>query len=411
MRRSGDEVSASCAGETSREVLAFLSDPRHYPGHPRRLGVVETHFAWVFLAGAHAYKLKKPTRQSWMDYRTLASRERGCRSELRLNRRLAPRVYLRVIALRRARDGRLALGRGGATVDWLVKMRRLARHRMLDHAVASGSVRGVDLDRVAAHLVRFFRRAARRPLTDRAYLARERAQIMANARELAARDLGLAPESVQAVCAAQLAFLAGERGALARRGARVRDGHGDLRPEHVFLGTAEEETCIIDCLEFNADLRRLDPAEEMAFLALECRRLGADHVASGLIERYRRALADPVSDAIVEFYMSRRALTRAQIAAWHLRDPDFATERREWLKRTYSYLDDALRHIRAALRASRRSTLSRPAARRGRSASAGAPARRSGVDARDPLAPPRRRASARSAGVRHAAAREMPVRP
>ena len=396
---------------TSREVLAFLSDPRNYPGHPRRLGIVETHFAWVFLTGTHAYKLKKPTRQRWMDYRTLANRERGCRNELRLNRRLARRVYLGVVALKRTRGGGLAIGRGSATVEWLVKMRRLPAHRMLDNALAAGAVRKADLDRVVRRLTRFFRRAFARPLADRAYLARERAQVLLNARELAARDLGLDLSRVQAVRDAQLAFLTVGRGALAGRGARLIEGHGDLRPEHVFLGSAAEEACVIDCLEFDPELRRLDPAEEMAFLALECRRLGAADVARGLIERYRRAMADPVGEDIVDFYMSRRAMTRAQIAAWHLRDPDFAGERREWTQRAYSYLDDALRDIRAALGAARRRALNRPAARRERRPVASVRARRSGVGARGPSAPPPRRSSARTAAGAHATARESPDRP
>jgi aminoglycoside phosphotransferase family enzyme len=142
----------------------------------------------------------------------------------------------------------------------------------------------------------------------------------------------------------QLAFLARGASLLASRGARLRDGHGDLRPEHVCL-TAPP--CVIDCLEFDRDLRRLDPAEEIAFLGLECARLGATWVSDRLVRGYRVAMHDPVPDAVVHFYMSQAAATRAKIAAWHVRDPHY--DRRRWTARADAYLADAGRHARLAL--------------------------------------------------------------
>lgn len=344
--------SASC-----REVLACLSR-RRLPGRPRSVQVIETHFAWVFLTAAKAYKLKKPMRQTSMDYRSLAARERGCRNEVRLNRRLAPRIYLRVVPIVNTGTGALALGRRGdllaarraAVRDWLIEMRRLPAEGMLDRAIARRRVSRSDLDRLLHKLARFFRRAQSRPMSDRAYRARLRGQIEENARELGAPDLGLSRARIEPVIRSQLALLGAGTELLAGRGARLIDGHGDLRPEHVYIGRATD-VCVIDCLEFDPNLRRLDPAEEVAFLALECERLGARAIAWELIERYRARTSDPATDALVHFYMSRRAATRAKIAAWHLRDEQFAGERTEWKARAYSYLDDAREHIRAAMRA------------------------------------------------------------
>lgn len=78
------------AAASLKDKVAFLSDPRHCPGLPDEVVTIETHFAWVFLAGERAYKLKKPVQQVSTDYRTLARRESACRAELKLNRRLAP---------------------------------------------------------------------------------------------------------------------------------------------------------------------------------------------------------------------------------------------------------------------------------------------------------------------------------
>lgn len=332
-----------------REKVRFLADPRHYPHRPRAVDVIETHFAWVFLAGRRAYKLKKPLRQASLDYRKLARRERGCREELRLNRRLAAEVYRRVVPLARDPDGVLMLRRGGRITDWLIEMRRLPAGRMLDAALREGSLRAGDLGRLTAGLAQFFlRRAGHRAMSDRAYRARLRAQILRNERELCAPDLGVGYRRVIEVTGAQLDFLARGAGMFVGRGARLLDGHGDLRPEHVFLGTASRQACVIDCLEFDARLRRLDPAEEIAFLALECLKLDAPGVADELIARYRRATGDPVPQALIHFYMSRRASIRAQIAAWHLRDEAFAGESRKWRGDAQAYLEDALHHVRWA---------------------------------------------------------------
>lgn len=326
------------------EKVGFLRDPRHYSDRPERVEVIETHFAWVFLTRRYAYKMKKPMRQARMDYRALASRRRGCRNEIRLNRRLAPTVYLGVVPLSRTRDGALRIGRGVKVVEWLIKMRRLPAERMLDRVIAEGGP-PPQLEALAAVLAAFFRDAQPRPMTGRAYRERLRARTLQNVRELHAPDLGLNRRRIDAVRGVQLEFLSRAE-VLAARGRTLVEWHGDLRPEHICLG---EPPCVIDALEFDRELRRLDPAEEMAFLALECIRLGAAALAEALLQRYCKALPDDVPDALILFYMSQRAATRALIAAWHVRDPQFPRHR-PWIARANSYLADALRYGRRAVR-------------------------------------------------------------
>ncbi len=384
------------ADRALQRKVAFLSDPRHFAGRPRTVEVIETHFAWVFLAGARAFKLKKPLRRASMDYRTLAARESACRAELRLNRRLAPGVYRRVVALRRTRAGNFSRRAGVRTVDWLVEMRRLPAARSLDRLLAQRAVRGRDLERLLRRLAAFFKRAEQRPLSDPAYRARLRRQIVHNAHELGAADLALNSRQVAQLARSQLRFLAEHAGVFTGRGARLVDGHGDLRPEHVFLGACASGACVIDCLEFDRDLRRLDPAEEIAFLALECARLSAPRLAARLLAGYRSLTGDPVPRALSEFYMSRRAAVRAQISAWHLRDEAFAAERRLWRARARSYLSDALRLSRRAAASARLA---------GQSAPGEAPVIPRAAPATARAAAPRARPRASGARPRRAAAR------
>ena len=105
--------------------------------------------SWVFLAGERVYKLKKPVRYSFLDFRSIQARENDCREEVRLNRRLAEEIYLGVAPLIRRDDGRLSIDREGRTVDWLVVMQRLPRDRMLDSAILARAVSHAEIVSVA----------------------------------------------------------------------------------------------------------------------------------------------------------------------------------------------------------------------------------------------------------------------
>ena len=160
---------------------------------------------------------------------------------------------------------------------------------------------------------------------------------------------------MRAVASEQSAFLSEAGQLLGQRGSRVVEGHGDLRAEHVWLGPPP---CVIDCLEFSRDLRLFDRAEELAFLALEIERLGHPTLAAELVRRFRIASGDAVCEAIFSFYLSHRATTRAKLAVWHRGDAQFP-DVRPWVARAHSYLRDALRHARRALRLLRSADVSR----------------------------------------------------
>lgn len=80
-------------------LIAGLLEPRRYPGELEQVSLVQTHISWVLLAGDFAYKIKKPLRLSFLDFSTLALRQRYCQEELRLNRRFSPDLYLDVVGI------------------------------------------------------------------------------------------------------------------------------------------------------------------------------------------------------------------------------------------------------------------------------------------------------------------------
>lgn len=317
--------------------VRFLRQPASYPEPTAGVSAVETHMSWVFLTDRFAYKLKKPVHFPFLDFSTLARRKHFCEEEIRLNRRLAPSVYLGTVAIRRAAGGALSLAGRGAAVDWLVKMHRLPAERMLDQAIRMGSVTSEDIDRFARRLAAFYRAAPPIAIAAADYRARFAAAVAANLAELQMFDAILPDHRVAQVHARQLDLLreAPELfdGRVADR--RIVEAHGDLRPEHVCLGP---EPQVIDCLEFNVDFRVLDPVDELSFFAVECEMLGAPAIGAAVLERYRRESADAPPPRLLAFYKCYRACLRAKIALWHLREPRPRTPE-HWPALARRYLD------------------------------------------------------------------------
>lgn len=319
------------------EKVAALRRPQCYGEPVGRVEALETHQSWVFLTARHAYKLKKPVRLAYLDFSTLEARERDCREEVRLNRRLAAETYLGVVALTRDPDGDLRVGGQGAVVDWLVKMRRLASDLMLDRVILAGRADARVIGKIADLLSAFYGGLAPVVLSPSRYVARFEREIDEHRRELARADYGLPRELVRAVTGAQGDFLR-ERGALLRRRVderRIVEGHGDLRPEHVYVGDPPE---VIDCLEFRKAFRIVDPADELAFLWMECAGLGAPDVGEGLWRAYADRSGDDAPAPLLGFYRSHRACLRAKLSLWHLKDRDLR-DPDKWRSRGASYLD------------------------------------------------------------------------
>ena len=311
------------------DKLAFLQRSTAYGAAASPPECIETHMSWVFLVGDQVYKLKKPVRFPFLDFTTLAAREFYCREEVRLNRRLAPGVYRGLMALQ-WHDGAFELlpetqahlhtrtSGSVETVDWLVCMRRLPGDRMLDQLIAQDRVAPEDIDALVAVLGAFYRSAPAVALSPDDYLARFQYEQAAN-REVLLRPQFQLPDAALAIDRLDLALAQGA-GLLRERacGQRVLDGHGDLRPEHVCL---LQPPVVIDCLEFNPQLRQADPFDELAYLGMECEVAGAPWIGQRLASGCAAALGDSPPAALMQLYTAYRALVRARLAMAHLLDP------------------------------------------------------------------------------------------
>ena len=330
--------------------VVFLSRPDAYPVPPAAVVVRETHMSWVFLAGDEVYKLKKPVRFPYLDFSTIERREQACRAELRLNRRLAPDIYLGVLPLTDSGRG-LAISGDGAPVDWLVCMKRLDERFMLERLISDWRVEVSRLDRLVDVLSHFYRVATPVFLSPAVHLADLDRSLAYNRRVLLDPRFTLPAGLVRRIDRAQRRFLERRGGLIAARlrHRRIIDGHGDLRPEHIWL---DDRVRIIDCLEFNPRLRVVDPFDEVAYLSMECERLGAPQVGEYLQRRMKHVLRDGPADELFAFYHCHRASLRARLAIAHLYETHPRTPEK-WPRRARDYLalaDKSARKLEAFLR-------------------------------------------------------------
>lgn len=304
--------------------------------------MIETHMSWVFLAGDRVFKLKKPVCTDYVGFRSVDTRCFYCHEELRLNRRLAPAVYLSVEALSCDADGKLCFGDSQERIDCLVKMRRLPETGMLAHALTRGAADAAVMQRVGARIADFHRHLPKLWPDPDTWRASLEAEIDRNERALLGHAQILPSDKIRALCHAQ-------RSVLQLRAAwfdtRIRDGHiveghGDLRAEHVCI---TDDITVIDCLEFSRELRTLDTADEIAFLALDCERLHAPALADVLLRTYFAQLQDTPPKALVHFYQSLRAGIRARIAIRHLDDIAYI-QPSPWIQRAMDWLALAQQH-------------------------------------------------------------------
>jgi aminoglycoside phosphotransferase family enzyme len=321
--------------------VRFLSSPAAHGPDEDGVEARETHMSWVFLTRRRVLKLKKPIRRPHIDFSTIDRRRHFCAEEVRLNRRLAARTYRGILPLCRRDDG-FSIGGGGPVADWLVEMERLPEAEMLDSRIRAGRLAEGEIARLADILASFYEGARVGPEAGAVYIARLDRELDIDAVLLLRPSFALGPEAERLVAAVRerLRSIAPEIGERARRGLIV-EGHGDLRPEHVWLGDPIQ---IIDCLEFDRSFRLLDPHDEIRFLGLECAILGADWIGPLMLARLEERLGAPPGPQVVATYAALQALTRARLALAHLLDTP-VRKPEKWRPLALRYLAEAERAL------------------------------------------------------------------
>lgn len=319
----GPEISMS----DQARLIQSLRNPELYGSRCKRVTLLETHISYVLLTGEHAYKIKKAVGLDFLDFTTLDGRRFFCDEELRLNRRLAPALYLAVVPITGSVDHPM-IGGTGPVLEYAIKMREFRQDALLTDVLAREGLNGEHLDRLARTVAGFHERAAvarsdsgfgtpgailqpalenfteMRPLlvraADRATLNRLRAWTE---REHAARAPLLADR---------------------KRAGFVRECHGDLHLGNIALMGGE--TVVFDCIEFNEQLRWIDVMSDVAFLVMDLEDRKRADLALRFLNTYLEVTGDYAGAGVLRFYLAYRAMVRAKVS--RLRAGQVTGERR-----------------------------------------------------------------------------------
>ena len=302
------------------EVTAFLARAESYSacGPVER---IDTHAAIIFLADERAYKLKRSVTYPYLDFSTAAKRQAALETELRLNRRTAPELYDKVVAVRRQADGTVGFG-AGEPVDWVLVMRRFPDDALLETVAERGELTPTLIRQLADTIAEFHggaevRRhggAEVRPGAEGTQRVRE--VIEGNRRSMASLPAGSLPEEAcDRLHRASLAALEELAPLLDRRAraGRVRHGHGDLHLANICLWRGEPT--LFDCLEFDADLATIDVLYDLAFLLMDLWQRGYRGEACLLFNRYCDMTGEAEGLASLPLFLSMRAAIRAHVSA------------------------------------------------------------------------------------------------
>lgn len=338
------------ATQSQEPVFALLADSATYGGQPHGLAVkrIDTHAASVFLAGERALKVKRAVRFPFLDYSTLEQRKAACETELAINRRTAPMIYRRVLAITREADGRLALDGRGEPVEWAVEMRRFDESLTLDHLAAAGKVDTALADALGRTV------AASHADAERADAARWLAALesyIGEHVEAFGEHPGLfPPEENRAFADAGRTAFVRIRPLLEERGRMgfIRRIHGDLHLGNIVL--LDNRPVLFDAIEFSEVIASGDVLYDLAFLVMDLVERNLAPAANIVFNRYLvESKRDENLDALaaLPFFLSMRAAIRAKVTAARLAHAR-PNERSEIERSARTYFDFARRFIAPA---------------------------------------------------------------
>jgi aminoglycoside phosphotransferase family enzyme/predicted kinase len=300
--------------ETGELLVTGLLSPDAYSWPVQHVELIETHMSWVFLTEDRVLKIKRPVRYGFVDHRSVDARRRSCEQEILINRRLTSGVYLGVVPIHRLGD-RIRVGGEGHPVEWGTMMRRLPADRMLDRLIETDSVPDGFGRELGSRLVSFHEEDAGNCSSTTGETAEALAAVItSNLDELEPFSGSLVSEAqLEAIRRSMLAFITAERDLLEARvnAGWIRDGHGDLRAEHICLET-NGALNIFDSIEFSDDLRCADIASDLAFLLMDLKRLDREDLSSDVLDRYKSSGID-LPPALVSYYETHRALVRVKV--------------------------------------------------------------------------------------------------
>jgi aminoglycoside phosphotransferase family enzyme/predicted kinase len=329
-------------------LIRSLQDPALYEHEVRHFEVIETHISWVLLTGPFAYKIKKPVDLGFVDFSTLEKRRFYCGEELRLNRRLAPRLYVDLVAITGTPTAPALNGTGNA-IEYAVKMIQFPQDAQLDRVLARGALESRHIDKLARVVAAFHASIAvaspTSPFGDPPNIHR---LVQANFQRVLTefheepdvrRLRALSAWSQQEYDRQQKVFWQRKRDGF------VRECHGDMHLRNMAL--LDNELLIFDCIEFSEEIRWIDIISEAAFVVMDLDDRGCAPLARRFVNAYLEATGDYDGVKLLHYYLVYRAMVRAMVGSIRAHQADLRPEKKNDVLAEYrGYVGLAERYTR-----------------------------------------------------------------
>lgn len=305
-------------------LVRRLLEPEAYPHPTAEIRLIETHISWVFLTGDYVYKVKKPCHLGFLDFSTPALRRACCHEEVRLSGRFAPDLYLGVVPITGSPEVPRIDG-SGEPFEWAVKLRQFDEAGRLDRVFEAGHLTADDCERLGAEIASVQTRlAVAEPGADWGTAAGFAATVAMNLDQIrSARPAAIA--RADALHAWMIREIDRREPVIADRIAagKIRECHGDLHLANIVL--RDGRMMAFDGIEFNAALRWIDVANDIAFLAMDLQSRARPDLAAHVVSGWMEAADDHAAAGVLPVYMVYRAIVRAAVAAIRARQAEEAS--------------------------------------------------------------------------------------
>jgi aminoglycoside phosphotransferase family enzyme/gluconate kinase len=322
------------------DISSMLS-PEVYDHPVESIELVETHISWVLLTGEFAYKIKKPVNFGFLDFSSLEKRRTCCEYELRLNRRLAPDIYLDVVSISGTYK-KPVISSHAEAFEYAVKMVQFPQSSQLDHMLAAGELKLEHIEAIAAMAANFHQIAqvadssmhygnkevVYHPVEENFQQIREHMDIDSYKDQLNVLRHWSEAEY------AKLEKVFEQR----KHHGFVRECHGDMHLRN--LVWFKNKPMAFDCIEFNADLRWIDVISEVAFLIMDLQDRQQRELSHRFLNSYLEITGDYSGLSVLSFYLCYRALVRAKVDALRVEQKNITQkERMDTISEFESYLE------------------------------------------------------------------------
>ncbi len=317
-----------------RRLIKGLLQPAAWPASVTEISPIETHISTVLLTGDYAYKIKKPVNLGFLDFSSLARRRHFCEEEIRLNRRLAPKIYLDVVPVTGTAE-QPCMGGTGRVIEYAVRMRQFDPDALLSNHPELLTVE--QIDQLARIVADFHDRIAvadpDQPFGTAPAIFAPMEENFAQIRKLAGRaDERQRLAQLERWSREQLESLQGLL--MQRRGdGSVRECHGDMHLGNIAV--VDDEILIFDGIEFAPGLRWIDLMSEIAFLIMDLQKRRRADLAQRFLNGYLVIRGDYEGLRLLRFYQLYRAMVRAKVDLIRLQQPDLSPADSEAVRADY----------------------------------------------------------------------------